>query len=90
MSPGMLPLIYFLCVFMDNLINIKWDVAYLHERGIIEHWLGSNAEVANMFNGLCKELVFYHNISYLATCREMFGFYFLILCYKSCHFDISL
>ncbi|OWM82152.1 hypothetical protein CDL15_Pgr001726 [Punica granatum] len=54
-------------VFMDNLVNSPEDVGYLHYCGIIEHWLGSDAEVADLFNRLCKEVVFDINDSYLST-----------------------
>uniref|UniRef100_A0A0D2ZT14 Uncharacterized protein n=1 Tax=Brassica oleracea var. oleracea TaxID=109376 RepID=A0A0D2ZT14_BRAOL len=45
-------------IFMDNLIDSHEDVSYLHYCGIIEHWLGSDSEVANLFNRLCEEVVF--------------------------------
>ncbi|KAK3412051.1 hypothetical protein EUGRSUZ_I00808, partial [Eucalyptus grandis] len=54
-------------IFMDNLINSPEDVGYLHYCGIIEHWLGSDAEVADLFNRLCQEVVFDINDSYLST-----------------------
>ncbi|KAK3022324.1 hypothetical protein RJ639_046182 [Escallonia herrerae] len=41
-------------IFMDNLINSPEDVGYLHYCGIIEHWLGSDAEVADLFNPCVK------------------------------------
>lgn len=44
-------------IFMDNLIDSPEDISYLHRRGIIEHSLGSNSEVADMFNQLCQEVV---------------------------------
>ncbi|KAL5556936.1 hypothetical protein UlMin_039172 [Ulmus minor] len=53
-------------VFMDNLINSSEDVGYLHYCGIIEHWLGSDAEVAELFNRLCQEVVYDINDSYLS------------------------
>ncbi|KAH0851842.1 hypothetical protein HID58_090268, partial [Brassica napus] len=49
-------------IFMDNLINSSEDVSYLHHCGIIEHWLGSDSEVADLFNRLCKEVVLIHKI----------------------------
>ncbi|KAK3412052.1 hypothetical protein EUGRSUZ_I00809 [Eucalyptus grandis] len=52
--------------FMDNLINSPEDVGYLHYCGIIEHWLGSDAEVADLFNRLCQEVAFNINDSYLS------------------------
>ena len=53
-------------IFMDNLIDSHEDVSYLHYCGIIEHWLGSDAEVANLFNRLCEEVVFDTEDSYLS------------------------
>ncbi|CAN0863942.1 UPF0481 protein At3g47200 [Linum grandiflorum] len=57
-------------IFMDNLINSNEDVAYLHYCGIVEHWLGSDAEVADLFNRLCQEVVFDVNGSYLSRLSE--------------------
>ena len=57
-------------VFMDNLINSHQDVGHLHYHGIIEHWLGSDAEVADLFNRLCQEVVFDINDSYLSPLSE--------------------
>ncbi|GAB2282599.1 hypothetical protein Dimus_017137 [Dionaea muscipula] len=45
-------------VFMDNLINSGEDVSHLHSCGIIENCLGNDAEVADLFNGLCREVAF--------------------------------
>ncbi|PKU70774.1 UPF0481 protein [Dendrobium catenatum] len=41
-------------IFMDNLINSEEDVGYLHDKEIIEHLLGSDGKVADMFNWLCQ------------------------------------
>lgn len=54
-------------IFMDNLINSGEDVRCLHYRGIIEHWLGNDEEVADLFNRLCQEVVFDVNDSYLSA-----------------------
>ncbi|XP_058077628.1 UPF0481 protein At3g47200-like [Magnolia sinica] len=43
-------------VFMDGLINSSRDVAYLQQKGIINHWLGSDEAVAQLFNDLCREI----------------------------------
>ncbi|CAI0406183.1 unnamed protein product [Linum tenue] len=61
---------------MDNLINSPEDVAYLHYCGIVEHWLGSDAEVADLFNRLCQEVVFDVNNSYLARMSEEVNQYY--------------
>ncbi|TXG59379.1 hypothetical protein EZV62_013952 [Acer yangbiense] len=53
-------------IFMDNLINSPEDVSYLHYRHIIKHWLGSDTEVAELFNCLCQEVAFTNNNSYLS------------------------
>ncbi|XWS29786.1 hypothetical protein CRYUN_Cryun24cG0060300 [Craigia yunnanensis] len=57
-------------IFMDNLINSHGDVGYFHYFGIIEHWLGSNAEITDLFNRLCQEVVFDTNNSYLSQLSE--------------------
>ncbi|CAA7407616.1 unnamed protein product [Spirodela intermedia] len=41
-------------VFMDNLINSGEDVGFLHQRGVLEHSLGSDEEVAGLVNRLCR------------------------------------
>ncbi|TVU15321.1 hypothetical protein EJB05_38837, partial [Eragrostis curvula] len=63
-------------IFMDNLINSAEDVKYLHDRGIIEHWLGSDAEVADLFNRLCNEVVFDINDSYLSGLSDQVNRYY--------------
>ncbi|KAK3412041.1 hypothetical protein EUGRSUZ_I00798 [Eucalyptus grandis] len=57
-------------IFMDNLINSPKDIKHLHNHGIIEHWLGSNTEVADLFNQLCQEVVFEADGSYLSALSE--------------------
>ncbi|KAK3411462.1 hypothetical protein EUGRSUZ_I00220 [Eucalyptus grandis] len=52
--------------FMDKLINSAKDVEHLHDCGIMDHWLGSDAEAANLFNQLCKEVVLVEDVSYLS------------------------
>ncbi|XP_074264009.1 UPF0481 protein At3g47200-like [Silene latifolia] len=42
--------------FMDNLIDTASDVAYLHKAKIIVHYLGSDQEVADLFNRLVKKV----------------------------------
>lgn len=63
-------------VFMDNLIDSAEDVSYLHYCGIIEHWLGNDAAVADMFNHLCQEVVFDVNDSYLSKVSEEVNRYY--------------
>ncbi|ESQ45506.1 hypothetical protein EUTSA_v10010906mg [Eutrema salsugineum] len=53
-------------IFMDNLIDSAEDVSYLHYCGIIEHWLGNDSEVADLFNRLCQEVAFDLQNSYLS------------------------
>ncbi|PKU77136.1 UPF0481 protein At3g47200-like [Dendrobium catenatum] len=52
--------------FMDNLINSEVDVRYLHDNEIIENWLASDGEVADMFNLLCQEVVLDRHDCYLS------------------------
>ncbi|XP_042494310.1 UPF0481 protein At3g47200-like [Macadamia integrifolia] len=63
-------------IFMDNLINSPEDVGYLHYCEIMEHWLGSDAEVADLFNRLCQEVVFDINDSYLSRLSEQVNRYY--------------
>uniref|UniRef100_A0A5B7BAR1 Uncharacterized protein n=1 Tax=Davidia involucrata TaxID=16924 RepID=A0A5B7BAR1_DAVIN len=56
--------------FMDGLINSAKDVEYLHEKGIIEHDLGSDEDVASLFNNLRKDIFFDPNDSYLAEVSQ--------------------
>ncbi|KAK9670350.1 hypothetical protein RND81_13G195600 [Saponaria officinalis] len=63
-------------VFMDNLINSAHDVSYLHYCGILEHWLGNDVDVADMFNHLCREVVFDINDSYLSKVSEEINAYY--------------
>ncbi|XP_056163864.1 UPF0481 protein At3g47200-like [Syzygium oleosum] len=52
-------------IFMHNLINSPEDVRYLRHRFIIDHCLGSDTEVADLFNRLCQGVAFDINDSYL-------------------------
>ncbi|XP_030446554.2 UPF0481 protein At3g47200-like [Syzygium oleosum] len=52
-------------IFMHNLIDSPEDVEYLRNRGIIDHCLGSDAEVADLFNRLCQGVAFDVSDSYL-------------------------
>ncbi|KAJ0986763.1 hypothetical protein J5N97_005119 [Dioscorea zingiberensis] len=63
-------------IFMDNLINSEEDVGYLHYCGIIEHWLGNDDEVADLFNRLCQEVVFDINDSYLSGLSDQVNRYY--------------
>ncbi|GAB2279634.1 hypothetical protein Dimus_014278 [Dionaea muscipula] len=63
-------------IFMDNLINSAEDVSHLHSCGIIEHWLGSDKEVANLFNCLCQEVVFDNDNSSMSELSEKINAYY--------------
>ncbi|KAJ4784673.1 hypothetical protein LUZ62_035919 [Rhynchospora pubera] len=63
-------------IFMDNLINTEEDVRYLHDQGIIEHWLGDDSEVAELFSRLCQEVVFDFNDSYLSHLSDHVNRYY--------------
>lgn len=63
-------------VFMNNLIDSAQDVNYLHYYGIIEYWLGNDAEVADMFNHLCQDVVFDINDSYLSKVSKEVNRYY--------------
>ncbi|XP_043717265.1 UPF0481 protein At3g47200-like [Telopea speciosissima] len=52
--------------FMNGLVNTTRDVGYLRRRGIIDHGLGSNEEVACLFNNICRHISFDINDCYLS------------------------
>ncbi|XP_077240371.1 UPF0481 protein At3g47200-like [Tasmannia lanceolata] len=53
-------------VFMDSIINTSDDVQILEEQGIIENLLGSEKEVAEIFNTICNNVFSNVEDSYLA------------------------
>ncbi|XP_030532139.1 UPF0481 protein At3g47200-like [Rhodamnia argentea] len=64
-------------IFMHRLMNSPEDVRYLYKHEIIEHCLGSDAEVADLFNRLCRELAFNICDSYLdALSSDLADYYF--------------
>ncbi|KAL7231754.1 hypothetical protein ACSBR2_009899 [Camellia fascicularis] len=63
-------------IFMDNLINSPADVAYLHYHGIIEHWLGTDGEVVDLFNRLSEEVLFDIDGSFLSQLSEQVNRYY--------------
>ncbi|XP_020679143.1 UPF0481 protein At3g47200-like [Dendrobium catenatum] len=62
--------------FMNNLINSEVDVGYLHDNEIIENWLGSDGEMADMFNWRCQEVVSNINDCYLSELPEQMNRYY--------------
>ncbi|PKU76988.1 UPF0481 protein [Dendrobium catenatum] len=61
---------------MNNLINSEVDVGYLHDNEIIENWLGSDGEMADMFNWRCQEVVSNINDCYLSELPEQMNRYY--------------
>ncbi|XXG71037.1 hypothetical protein AAC387_Pa07g0380 [Persea americana] len=57
--------------FMDYLINKSKDVILLREKGIIEHALGSDEEVANVFNQLTTGTFEYLTLELATVYREV-------------------
>uniref|UniRef100_A0A7N1A006 Uncharacterized protein n=1 Tax=Kalanchoe fedtschenkoi TaxID=63787 RepID=A0A7N1A006_KALFE len=53
-------------MFLDGLINSSKDVQILHQHEIINHALGSKENVANLFNRVCREIVFDVDHCYLS------------------------
>ena len=58
------------CIFMDSLINTRKDVQLLSQSGIIEHVLGSDKELAILFNNLCRGVTLDFNDSHFAGIFE--------------------
>ena len=51
------PYVTHYCVLLDRLLNTAEDVGILRRSGILENMMGSDSEVAEMFNGLCKKVL---------------------------------
>ncbi|AES74660.2 DUF247 domain protein, partial [Medicago truncatula] len=62
-------------VVLDYLINTGKDAGILVWNKILENWLGDSDSVANLFNGLCKNVV-YSDISsqFSILCKELNAF----------------
>lgn len=63
-------------VFMGSIINSGEDVNHLQSEEIIEHSLGSDQKVADVFNNLCKEVVLHFDGGYLSTIIERVNEYY--------------
>ncbi|XP_010030569.2 UPF0481 protein At3g47200 [Eucalyptus grandis] len=64
-------------IFMHSLIHSPEDVDHLRDRMILDHCLGSNAEVVDLFNCLCQKLAFDITDSYLFDLRTEVSLYCL-------------
>ncbi|KAL2346789.1 hypothetical protein Fmac_000789 [Flemingia macrophylla] len=60
---------------MDFLINTSQDVDFLVRKGILINWLGDSNSVANLFNGLCKNIIFSHVTGYRLLYRDLNAFH---------------
>ena len=60
------------CMFLENLINTVEDVRVLRRSGILYNLLGSDTMVAQLFNDLCRSIVFdFERHSYIELYREV-------------------
>ncbi|XP_058084051.1 UPF0481 protein At3g47200-like [Magnolia sinica] len=57
-------------IFMDSIVNTEADVAILNDAKIVEHVLGSDQDVAHLFNDLCKGITIDFEDSFLASLFE--------------------
>lgn len=58
--------------FMDCLIDTAKDAQILSQNGIIDRWLDSNEDVANLFNKLGREVIVYdYDFYLLSVCNEI-------------------
>ncbi|KAL2346745.1 hypothetical protein Fmac_000745 [Flemingia macrophylla] len=62
-------------IFLDFLVNTSKDVDILVQEGVLLNWLGDADSVANMFNGLCQNIV-QPNVSwpYFYNARDLNAF----------------
>lgn len=56
--------------FMDFLVNTKKDVEILHENGILVSGMGSDEDVAHLFNRMCKGVVISSHGNYLCNVKK--------------------
>nr|GMC72359.1 UPF0481 protein At3g47200-like [Ipomoea batatas] len=63
--------------FMDNLINTEKDVNLFRMNGVLINWLGDDKEVTDLFNRLCKGVVYSScdNFYYSDVCKKLNGHY---------------
>ncbi|XP_068646388.1 UPF0481 protein At3g47200-like [Aristolochia californica] len=62
--------------FMDYLVNTSEDVEVLHKEGILAHGLGSNQEVAELFNLMCRGVfVSFHSGWFSQVTKDVIGYY---------------
>ncbi|KAH0635589.1 hypothetical protein KY289_035504 [Solanum tuberosum] len=54
--------------FMDYLIDSEKDVNLLRQKGIIEHWMGDDKQVASLFNKIAYGVGVYSNFYYNEEC----------------------
>ncbi|KAI3980250.1 hypothetical protein MKX01_035656 [Papaver californicum] len=45
-------------MFLDRLVNTAKDIEILHNKGVINHALGSDKDVANLINKLSREIIY--------------------------------
>ncbi|KNA24929.1 hypothetical protein SOVF_011130 [Spinacia oleracea] len=58
--------------FLDALIHTSEDVQILAQHGIIKHWLGSNDDVATLFNRITKNLTMKNpGFYYAQVCQDL-------------------
>ncbi|CAI0550022.1 unnamed protein product [Linum tenue] len=60
-------------MLMDRLIDTKEDVQILEKAGVIENELGDSGYVSNLFNEMCKQIVF-REFYYDGLCEQVNGY----------------
>ncbi|KAF5205007.1 hypothetical protein FRX31_005407 [Thalictrum thalictroides] len=63
-------------MFMDKFINSPKDVMLLKQHGIIQHGLGTDEELAFLFNQLGKGVNFYYSKTYLSNVYKEVKLYY--------------
>ncbi|PIA41578.1 hypothetical protein AQUCO_02200192v1 [Aquilegia coerulea] len=64
-------------MFMDKFINTPKDVMLLKQHGILQHGLGTDEELAVIFNQLGKGVNFYYSKTYLSNVYKEVKSYYL-------------
>ncbi|KAF6153872.1 hypothetical protein GIB67_001105 [Kingdonia uniflora] len=72
-------------MFFDSLLNSVTDVEILHKNGIVNHVLGSDKDVVNLFNKLGREIVYDVEDCHLAAQMKGVNDYYKSYYKKKCH-----
>ncbi|MCL7040841.1 hypothetical protein MKW94_011872 [Papaver nudicaule] len=63
-------------IFLDRLVNTAKDIEILHNKGVINHALGSDKDVANLINKLSREIIYDADTCHLGERMKELNMYY--------------